>query len=179
MGFQDFLRNAIQTKMIYRTWLPFNFWNSRNLDKGRCADHSQVHGGLNQEKSQKWCLGLGLIPVPFAVNNKKKNVPPVVQPYVFSVYLQNRLSCKKSIFIFLYQFLKSSQLQQEFFKSDDKFSWYWQKFQFSNKKLAIIKNPPFWRKLNFFFHIYKVKEYNLHTNKISTQKLSRNLFKSD
>ena len=61
MGFQDFLRNAIQTKMIYRTWLPFNFWNSRNLDKGRCASHSQVHGGLNQEKSQKWCLGLGPI----------------------------------------------------------------------------------------------------------------------
>ena len=52
----------------------------------------------------------------------KKHVPPVSQPYVFPVYLRNRLSYKKSIYSFLYQFLKSSQLEQKFFKSDDTIS---------------------------------------------------------
>ena len=49
------------------------------------------------------------------------------KPCVFPVYLQNRLSYKKSISIYLYKFLKSSQLKKEFFKSDDKISWYWRK----------------------------------------------------
>ena len=57
----------------------------------------------------------------------KKHVPPVFQPCVFPVYLRNRLRYNKSIYIFLYQFLKSSQLEQVFFKSDDTISWYWQK----------------------------------------------------
>ena len=52
----------------------------------------------------------------------KKHVSPVFQPYVFPVYLRNRLSYKKSIYSFLYQFLKSSQLEQKFFKSDDTIS---------------------------------------------------------
>ena len=52
----------------------------------------------------------------------KKHVPPVFQPYVFPVYLRNRFSYKKSIYIFVYQFLKSSQLEQKFFKSDDTIS---------------------------------------------------------
>ena len=57
----------------------------------------------------------------------KKHLPPVFQPYVFPVYLRNRLNYKKIIYIFLYQFLKSSQLKQEFSQSDDTISWYWQK----------------------------------------------------
>ena len=52
----------------------------------------------------------------------KKHVPPVFQPYVFPVYLRNRLSYKESIYIFLYQFLKSFQLEQKFFKSYDTIS---------------------------------------------------------
>ena len=50
----------------------------------------------------------------------KKHVPPVFQLYVIPGYLLNRLSYKKDIYIFLYQFLKSFQLELEFFKSDDK-----------------------------------------------------------
>ena len=52
----------------------------------------------------------------------KKHEPPVFQPYVFPVYLRNRLTYKKSIYIFLYQFLKSSPLEQEFSKFDDTIS---------------------------------------------------------
>ena len=52
----------------------------------------------------------------------KKPVPLDFQPYVFPVYLRNRLTYKKSIYIFLYQFLKSSPLEQEFSKFDDKIS---------------------------------------------------------
>ena len=52
----------------------------------------------------------------------KKHVSPVFQPYVFPEYLRNRLSYKKSIYIFLYQFLKSSPLKDELFKSDDTIS---------------------------------------------------------
>ena len=110
----------------------------------------------------------------FTVNNKKTHTP------YFSTLRFSRISPKplwlqKYIYSFLYQFLKSSQL--EFFISDDMISWYWQKRWFSNKKLAIKKNPPF-KKKNLKFSIY-VNEYNLHTNKISTKKLSHNLFKLD
>ena len=55
------------------------------------------------------------------VDNKKTN-PPVFQPFVFPVYLLNRLSYKKHVYIFLHPFLKSFQLEQEFFKSCYKIS---------------------------------------------------------
>ena len=113
--------------------------------------------------------------LPYTVYNKK-HIPPVFQPFVFPIYLRNRLSYKKSIYIFLYYFLKSFQLEKEFFKSDDKFSWYLLKCQFSNKKLAIRKKPPFWKISKKKILVYKVKDLNLHINKISTQKDSHNLF---
>ena len=53
-----------------------------------------------------------------------------------------------------YQFLKSFQLKQKFFQSDDKISWYLQKHEFDNKKSANKKNPPFWKKIETFFHVY-------------------------
>ena len=58
----------------------------------------------------------------YTVDNKKKHIPLVFQPFFFPVYLRNRLSYKKSVFIFLYPFLNSFQLEQEFFKSGYKIS---------------------------------------------------------
>ena len=49
-----------------------------------------------------------------------------------------------------YQVLKSFQLEQKLFQSDDKISWYLQKHKFANKKSAIGKNPPFWKNLKLF-----------------------------
>ena len=54
----------------------------------------------------------------------KKHIPPVFQPFVFPVYLRNRLSYEKYFSIFVHPFLKSFQLEQEFLKSGDKISWY-------------------------------------------------------
>ena len=45
---------------------------------------------------------------------RKKHIPPVFQHFVFPVYLRNRSSYKKSVFIFLHPFLKRFQLEQEF-----------------------------------------------------------------
>ena len=45
------------------------------------------------------------------VDNKKTH-PPVFQPFVFPVYLRNRLRYNKSVCIFLHPFLKSFQLEQ-------------------------------------------------------------------
>ena len=53
------------------------------------------------------------------VDNKKTH-PPVFQPFVFPVYLRNHMRYNKSVNIFLHPFLKSFQLEQEFFKSGDK-----------------------------------------------------------
>ena len=75
----------------------------------------------------------------------KKHIPSVFQLFVFPVYLQNRLSYKTSVYIFLHHFLKSFQLEQTFFKSGDKISWFVQKRYFANKKLPVRKNPPFWK----------------------------------
>ena len=50
--------------------------------------------------------------VLYTVDNRKKTHPlPVFQPFVFPVYLRNRLSYKKSVYIFLHPFLKSFQLE--------------------------------------------------------------------
>ena len=46
----------------------------------------------------------------YTVNNKKTH-PPVFQHFVFLVYLQNRLSYKKSTYVFLHPFLKRFQLE--------------------------------------------------------------------
>ena len=58
----------------------------------------------------------------YGFNQNLQSITKKHVPYVFPVYLRNRLSYKKSIYIFLYQFLKSSQLEQKFFKSDDTIS---------------------------------------------------------
>ena len=60
------------------------------------------------------------------VDNKKMH-PPRFQPFVFPVYLRNRLRYNKSVYIFLHPFLKIFQLEQEFIKSGYKISWYLQK----------------------------------------------------
>ena len=53
------------------------------------------------------------------VDNKKTH-PPVFQPFVFPVYLRNRLTYNKSVYIFLHHFLKSFQLEQEFKLREEK-----------------------------------------------------------
>ena len=52
----------------------------------------------------------------------KKHIPPFFQPFVFHVYLRNRLRYNKFVYIFLHPFLKSFQLEQEFFTFGDIFS---------------------------------------------------------
>ena len=46
----------------------------------------------------------------------KKHVPPVFQPYVFPVYLWNRLSYKKSIYIFFISVFKELSAGTEIFQ---------------------------------------------------------------
>ena len=81
---------------------------------------------LQQIMSKNWYLLLQ------AGNKKvqwitKKHIPLVFQPFVYLVYLRNHLSYKISTCVFLHPFLKHFQMEQEFFTSGDKISWYMQK----------------------------------------------------
>ena len=67
------------------------------------------------KKSFEMASCLGGIAALATVDNKKTH-PPLFQPF-FPVYLRNHLSYKSYIYIFLYSFVKSFQLEQEFFKS--------------------------------------------------------------
>ena len=75
------------------------------------------------------------------------------QKHEFSCLLRDRFCCicpeplelqKFYSHLFISVF-KELSTETRFFQSDDKISWYLQKCQFSNKKLAIRKKPPFWK----------------------------------
>ena len=80
----------------------------------------------------------------------KTNLAKTAKTCGFRVYLRNHLSKKKIIYISSHPCLKSFQLNKEFFKSGHKISWYLKKRLFAIKKVALWKNPPFWKYQKLF-----------------------------
>ena len=76
----------------------------------------------------------------------KKHIPLFFNISFFSyIYLQDRLSYKKSPCVILHPFLKRFQLEKKFSCPVTKSADIYKKRWFANKKLAIWKNLPFWK----------------------------------
>ena len=122
------------------------------------------------------CLSTTFI-ILHTVNNKKNT--PLFFKLPFSRTSPEPLELQKIYWHLFISFFKELLMIQEFLKSGDKISWYLQKRKFANKKLAIRKNPSYWKILKIFSINIKSRNRIYIKNMISTQKLSRNLFKSD
>ena len=120
------------------------------------------------------------------LGDKKFEIYSDSQKHESSCLLNNRFWCispepfELQIFFhhYLPHFLKSFQIEKEFFKSEHKFTWFCGKRWFFKEKVSYWKKSAILKNSENIFQGSKAQELNLHTNQFLAQKTSSNLFKS-